>query len=179
MLPALAAAIAAATWLAPRKPLADLAGPGLWRDLGNLLQAFVMLWTYVVFSQFLLIWSGNLSEEITWYLARSEGGWIWIAAALGLFSFAVPFLMLLSKDVKRDPARLRAVALAVAAMSLVHQFWLIAPAFSHGRLWLDWMDVAALAGMGGLWFAVFVWQIQKRPPVPLHDALGAEVTQHA
>ncbi|HYV37305.1 MAG TPA: hypothetical protein VE988_16475 [Gemmataceae bacterium] len=179
MLPALAVAIAAATFLATRKPLADLAGPALWNDLGNLLLAFVMLWTYVVFSQFLLIWSGNLPEEISYYVARSEGGWIWIAVALAVFNFILPFLMLLSRDIKRNPAKLRIVALAVAAMSFAHQFWMIAPAFSPRVFWLDWMDVAALTGMGGLWLAVFVWQIQQRPMLPVHhESFGEEALQH-
>ena len=107
MLPALALAIAVATFLAPRQPLATIATPAVWNDLGNLLLAFVMLWTYMAFSQFLLIWSGNLPEEITWYLARSGGGWQWIAVALAVFNFAVPFFLLLSRELKRDPARLR------------------------------------------------------------------------
>jgi hypothetical protein len=180
MLPAIAFAIAVCTLLAARQPLAGIATPDLWNDLGNLLLAFVMLWTYMAFSQFLLIWSGNLPEEITWYLARSEGGWQWIAIALALFGFAFPFLMLLSRDMKRNPTRLRFVALAVVAMGLVNDFWLIAPAFSRGSFWLDWMDVAAVVGMGGVWLGVFVWEVQKRPILPVHaDAPEEEVLDHA
>jgi hypothetical protein len=180
MLPALALAIATATFLASRQPLAGLANPGLWNDLGNLLLAFIMLWTYVAFSQFLLIWSGNLPEEITWYLARSEGGWIWIAVALALFNFALPFLLLLSRDLKRDPARLRVLALAIVAMSLVNQFWLIAPAFSPGAFRLHWMDVVAVLGMGALWKSVFLWQLQAQPVLPVHpDAPAEEALHHA
>jgi hypothetical protein len=180
MLPALAVAIAAATFLAKRPPLATLSSPALWNDLGNLLLAFVMLWAYVVFSQFLLIWSGNLPEEISWYLARSEGGWTMIAVCLAVFNFVTPFMLLLSRDAKRNPDRLRFVALLVAAMSFVHQFWLISPAFSPGWLWLDWMDVAAVLGMGGLWLAYFLWQLQTRPTMPVHpDAAEPEALQHA
>jgi hypothetical protein len=178
MLPALALAIAAATFLASRPPLASVAIPAVWNDLGNLLLAFVMLWTYMAFSQFLLIWSGNLPEEISWYLARSEGGWIWIAVALAVFYFALPFLLLLSRDIKRNPAKLRVVALAVVAMSFVNHFWLIAPAFSPQALWLDWMDVAAMIGVGGLWLAVFLWQIQMHPILPLHPEIVAEEALH-
>jgi hypothetical protein len=138
-----------------------------------------MIWTYMHFSQFLLIWSGNLPEEISWYLARSEGGWVWVAVALAVFNFAMPFLLLLSRDIKRDPARLLLVALAVVFMGCVNQFWLIAPAFSPGTFWLDWMDVAAVAGMGGLWLAVFLWQVQTRPVLPLYqDAPAAEEVAH-
>jgi hypothetical protein len=180
ILPALALAIATATFLAKRKPLAEIADAALWNDLGNLLMAFVMLWTYVMFSQFLLIWSGNLPEEISYYVARSEGGWVWIAVALAVFNFVLPFLLLLSRDMKRDPGRLRTVALALTAMNFVQQIWLIAPAFSPRAFWLDWMDVAAVAGMGGLWLALFLWQIQHRPLLPLHrEILGEEALQHA
>jgi hypothetical protein len=190
MLPALALAVTAATFLPVKKVSGSFLEPengpdtfllpAVWNDLGNLLLAFVMLWTYIAFSQFLIIWSGNLPEEITWYLARSEGGWIWIAVVLAVFNFAVPFVLLLSRDVKRDPRRLRLVALAIVAMGIVYQFWLIAPAFSPGRLWLDWMDVAAVLGMGGLWLAVFLWQVQMQPPLPLHPGdLGEEALRHA
>src|SRR5262249_28304857 len=113
MLPALALAIAVTSWLSGRMP--DVSAD-VCNDLGNLLLAFVMLWTYMAYSQFLLIWSGNLPEEITWYLARSEGGWRWIAIGLGLLYFAVPFLLLLSRGRKRDPQQLRRVALLVLAM---------------------------------------------------------------
>jgi hypothetical protein len=180
MLPALALAIATVTFLATRQPLAGYAAPAIWNDLGNLLLAFVMLWTYMAFSQFLLIWAGNLPDEISWYLARCEGGWIWVAVALAVFNFGLPFLLLLSRDIKRNPERLRRVALAVVVMSFVNQFWLIAPAFSRGLFWLDWMDVAAVLGMGGLWLAVFLWQFQMQPVLPLHpDAVGEEVLHHA
>jgi hypothetical protein len=176
----LALAIAVATFLARREPMAGLANPTVWNDLGNLLLAFVLLCTYMAFSQFLLIWSGNLPEETVWYDARAAGGWQWVAAALGAFFFAMPFLLLLSRDLKRDPARLRLVALAVGVMGAVYQFWLVAPAFSFQRLWLDWLDVVALAGLGGLWLWFYLWQIQAQPMVPVHrDAPAEEVLHHA
>jgi hypothetical protein len=180
MLPALALAIAVATCLAPRQPFAQIATPAVWNDLGNLLLAFVMLWTYMAFSQFLLIWTGNLPEEISWYVARSEGGWIWVAVVLAVCGFALPFLFLLVRDIKRDPARLRVVALAVVAIGLVNQFWLIAPAFSPGAFALDWMDLVAPVAVGGIWGAYFLWQIQMQPVLPLHpDTPAEEVLHHA
>ncbi len=185
MLPALALAIACAGWLAPRDPrLAEIAEPDIWNDLGNLLLAFVMLWTYMAFSQFLLIWSGNITEEIPWYLARSDGGWQFVAAALGLFYFALPFLLLLSRDVKRYPHRLGWVALAIAAMSVVQEFWLVKPAFRlEERLYepmsLHWLDVAAFAAVGGLWLAEFFRQLSLRPLVPVHNPEPEEVLSHA
>jgi hypothetical protein len=179
MLPALALAIACATFLSEKGPDTFFQA-AVWNDLGNLLLAFVMLWTYMAFSQFLLIWSGNLPEEISWYLARSEGGWIWIAVGLAAFNFVLPFVLLLSRDIKRDPKRLRGVAIAIVAMSVVYQFWLIAPAFSRSTFRLHWMDVAAVLGMGGLWLAFFIWQVQARPILPVHgEAIGEEALHHA
>jgi hypothetical protein len=178
LLPALALAIAALTYLRSQPPVNAVAGPSLWNDLGNLLLAFVMLWTYVSFSQFLLIWSGNLPEKITWYIARGEGGWQWIAIALAAFNFALPFLLLLARDLKRDPARLRLVALLVVVMAFVNEFWLIAPAFSRSELRIHWLDIAALCGVGGLWLTVFLWQVQTLPVLPVHHALAAEEALH-
>jgi hypothetical protein len=179
LLPALALAVAAACWLAPRKPLADVVNPDVWNDLGNLLLAFVMLFSYLAFSQFLLIWAGNLPEEITWYLARGAGGWQFVAAALGLFYFALPFFLLLLRDIKRRPERLAWVALAVACVSFIHQLWLIAPAFSPRQFSLHWLDAAAMLGVGGLWVAEFFRQLQARPLVPVHNPTPAEVLGHA
>lgn len=178
LLPALALAIAAACWLSPRSPLKDVVNPDVWNDLGNLLLAFVMLWTYVAFSQFLLIWCGNLPEEITWYLDRSAGGWQWVAVVLAVFYFGLPFALLLSRDVKRHPERLRWLALAVACVSYVNQFWLVAPTFSPGQLSLRWLDLSTMLAVGGLWCATFFWQLGKRPLVPLYNPPAEEVLGH-
>jgi len=183
LLPALAVAIAAATWLATRPPLADVASADVWNDLGNLLLAFVMLWTYMSFSQLLLIWAGNLPEEIVWYVHRSEGGWQIIGIALAACYFALPFFLLLSRDIKRRPERLRVVALALVVMSVVHHHWLIAPAFSPGSLRVHWMDVTALFGIGGLWLAAYFRQIEARPLLPVQAgellSPGTEGVSHA
>jgi hypothetical protein len=189
MLPALGLAIAMATWFAMRPPLVEIATPDVWNDLGSLLLAFVMLWAYMMFSQLLLIWSGNLPEEISYYLIRSEGGWQWVGVMLAVFYFALPFVLLLSRDVKRKPERLRIVALAVVGMSFVHQFWLIAPVFcpqlptsvsSEGRqLQMHWMDLMALAGVGGFWFSYYLRQLRARPLLPVHEPALEEGVGHA
>jgi hypothetical protein len=137
-----------------------------------------MMWTYLAFSQFLLIWSGNLPEEITWYLHRTEGGWQWVGLALAIAYFALPFCLLLSRDVKRNPERLRAVAFLVVGMSLVYHFWLIAPAFSPARLHVHWLDLAAFVGIGGLWLSYALRQLKARP-VLLVPQPPLEEAQHA
>ena len=82
--------------------LRDFAGASRFHDLGNLMLAFVMLWAYMSYSQFFIIWSGNLTEEIPWYLHRGRGGWQWVAALLAVGHFALPFFLLLFRDSKRQ-----------------------------------------------------------------------------
>jgi hypothetical protein len=168
---ALAFVILVARLLARRKPLADVIAPSHFHDLGNLLLAFVMLWAYLAFSQFLIIWSGNLQDEISWYLSRASGGWAALALFLAVFHFAVPFLLLLSRDVKRRMQVLAVVAGGLVVMGLVDLFWVVAPAFdpAHAGPRLHWMDLVAPVGVGGVWVAWFVWRLKGRPLLPLHD----------
>jgi hypothetical protein len=126
------------------------------RDLGNLLMAFTLVWVYMAFSQYLLIWSGNLREEIPWYVRRGQGVWSGIAFLLTVFQFAVPFAILLSGQVKTNPRALLGVALLVFFMRFVDIFWLTAPAFpNHGDLFF--LQPLAFVGIGGLWIAAFLW----------------------
>src|SRR4030095_5816318 len=104
----LAIVLAAAAYEGTRMP--DAVKPDQFADLGRLLLAFTMLWGYFNFSQFLITWSGNLPEEISWYLARMQGGWRYVTIGLVLIQFVLPFVILLSRDVKRRPATLAIVA---------------------------------------------------------------------
>ncbi len=156
--------------LADRAPLSEIISPDKFHDLGKLLLAFIMLWAYFSFSQFLIIWSGNLPEETPWYLNRLRGGWESIGVAQIVLHFALPFVVLLSRDLKRDGRRLAAVALAVLAMRVVDLFWLIAPAFSPGALTVHWLDAVTLVGVGGVWLAAFAYQLRGQPLMPLQDA---------
>jgi hypothetical protein len=178
MLPAFAFAVAGMAWLLTRPKAGDDIDPQIWNDLGNLLLTFIMLWTYMSFSQLLLIWSGNLPEEIVWYKARAEGGWEAVATFLALFYFGLPFVILLSRNFKRDPRRLLRLAGSIVIVSIVHQLWLVAPAFSPGSISLHWLDLTTLAALGGLWVAVFFWQLQARPLLPAHHALQREEAHH-
>jgi hypothetical protein len=168
-LSALAFAIVVAALLADRKPFSDVLTPGHFHDLGNLLLAFVMLWAYVTFSQYLIIWSGNIAEEVPWYLHRARGGWEWIALSLIVFHFAVPFVLLLSRGTKRRAQVLTKVAGTILFMRLVDLFWLVMPSFPNEGLRIHWLDVATPLGLGGIWLAVFVRQLKGRSLLPLHD----------
>jgi hypothetical protein len=171
---ALAFAIVGLAWLGSREPLATRLRASHFHDLGNLLLAFIMLWAYMMFSQYLIIWSGNLAEEIPWYIARTEGLWRWLPPLLVIFHFFVPLFLLLMRDVKRNPSLLVWVAAGVLVMRLLDTFWMIVPGFEHSAL--HWLDATLMIGMGGLWLGVFLWQLQKMPLLPLHVALLEEET---
>src|SRR5438093_4097560 len=121
-LSAMAFLIVALVWLSRRKPLDATIVPAHFHDLGNLMLAFVMLWAYFSFSQYLLIWSGNLPEEIAWYLHRLQSGWRFIALALVVFHFAAPFVLLLSRAIKRDPGMVAKVAVGILVARLIDLF---------------------------------------------------------
>ena len=176
-LAALALAIVATRFLESQKPLAQVISPDRWHDLGNLLLALVMFWAYLQFSQFLLIWSENLAEEIPWYLHRIGGGWEWVALALILFLFALPFILLLSRTTKRSARMLSQVAAAILFMHWLDILWIVAPSFYPALFHIHWLDIVAPVGIGGLWLAAFIGYLKARSLLPLHDPRFAEVLE--
>ena len=168
-LSALAFLITSLVWLARRPPLRDLVLPSHFHDLANLMLAFVMLWAYFSFSQYLIIWSGNLPEEIAWYLHRLQTGWRVIAITLVIFHFSVPFLLLLSRAVKRVPGTLVRVALLILAARLIDLFWLIAPEFHPTGISVSWMDIVVPATLISIWIGCFLWQLRGRALIPVYD----------
>jgi hypothetical protein len=178
-LTALAFATTILIWLSERKPLSQVVRPAQFQDLGSFLLTFVMLWAYMEFSQFLIIWGGNLTSEIPWYLRRMEGVWGNIGLLLVIMSFFFPFFLLLFRHVKRRTRSLLIVALLILMMRLVDMYWMVLPAFGGGNVRLSWMNVALPLGMGGLWFAHFLWQLQRMPILPVHDPRMEEITQQA
>ena len=163
----LAFVIAAMATLVREEPLKRIVAPLHFQDLGKLLLALVMLWAYFAFSQYLIIWSGNLPEEIAYYLPRIRGLWGATIIGIALLHFAAPFLFLLSRNLKRDPSKLVLVALLILAMRMIDLLWMLVPAF-HGHNWI-WLDVIALFGFGGLWLGIFAWQLGKRSLIPIND----------
>src|SRR5204862_2204935 len=106
-------------WAARSSPLGPLATEETFHKLGNLLLAFTMMWAYLAFGQLLIIWSGNLPREISWYLHRVSGGWRWIAIFIALFHFFVPFILLLMRPVKKGRRVLARVAGCVLMAEIV------------------------------------------------------------
>jgi hypothetical protein len=165
--------------LSKEKSLNGMVTPKLLNDYGNLLLVFTMLWAYLSFSQFLIIWGGNLREEIPWYMSRAKGGWAGVGLILIIFHFAVPFLLLLSRYAKRRAEILGWLAAGLIVMSLVDIFWLLTPAFNHAGPEFHPTDWLAILGIGGLWLWRFTSQLQGRPLLPLHDPRLKELMQHA
>jgi len=169
MLESFAFTIALVIILSRRGPLQELVTKQHLHDLGNMMFAFMVLWAYLSFSQFLIIWAGNLPEEIPWYLRRLHHGWGWVAMTLVIFHFAAPFVLLLMRGVKRHADRLLKVCLMMLAIRVVDVYWIVEPAFYGQQIRIHWMDFSTLAGVGGLWLAAFFWQLRSRPLVPLRD----------
>ena len=162
----------------PATSLSEFVGPRIRHDLGKMLFAFTMLWGYVTFSQYLIIWMGNIPEEISWYLARFRGGWGVIGWAVLLLHFVVPFLLLLSRRANRNPRWLVFSAGMLFAMRFVHDAWMVIPAFFPGSFRIHWMDLAAPIGLGGIWFAYYARNLAGRPLLPVHDPGFEEALAH-
>lgn len=170
--------IAVMVWLASRKPLEGVIQSPHFHDLGKLLLAFVMLWAYFSFSQFLIIWSGNIPEETKWYLHRLRGGWGFVGLALIILHFALPFMMLLSRDLKRNARKLALIACLIFLMRFIDIFWLIVPEFNREHFRLNWLSIAGAIAFGGLWIAFFLWQLRLRPLLPINDHELEEAIEH-
>lgn len=132
------------------------------QDLGNLLLAFTLFWTYASFTQYLVIWSGNLPEETRWYLRRDHGGWQWVALLLIGLHFVVPFLLLLSRAFKRHPNTLLGICTLLLVMRAVEFYWHVMPTFSASALAVNWLSICTFIAMGGLWLAAFTQGLATR-----------------
>ena len=148
--------------------------------LGSLLLAFTLAWTYFNFSQFMLIWIGNLPEEIPYYLKRTREGWGWYAALAVIFHFPIPFLLLLFRRIKSSPVALRNIAIMLVLIVFIDVMWWVAPSMTHEAFpkfyWL--MDVAATVGIGGLWTAAYFWHLKKHPLLPTREVYLLEAYHH-
>ena len=166
---AIAFSIIAARLLGAYEPVSTTMSADRFNDLGNLLLTFVMLWAYLAFSQFVIIWAGDLVKEIPWYLTRAKTAWAGVAVALIVLYFGVPFALLLTREVKRRVTVLAVVAGIVISLNFVDVYWMIVPSFHPTAPRFYLMDALLVLGMGCLWIAAFVWRLRTRPLLPLHD----------
>jgi hypothetical protein len=169
--------------LAPIEPLSQMFKIDYLHDFGKFMLTFVVLWAYLSFSQWLIIWSGNIVPEIRWYLMRLRGGWQFFGTALIFVHFVFPFALLLSRNLKRDGARLIKIAMLVIVMRLVDLFWQTAPAFyPAGDLSrMGWLDVAMYIvcpiAIGGIWLFLFSNRLGKRSIMPVNDPHFVEMLE--
>jgi hypothetical protein len=167
----LAFAIVILARLSEAQPMSALMTADRFHDLGKLMYAFVLLWAYFTVSQLIIVWSGNLPEEIPFYLVRFTGSWGWVSVAVLFVHFVVPFAFLLSARVKRQPRLAAGVALFILAARAVEIAWMIAPMVRHGEhaAGPTFVDFAAVAGLGLIWLPIYFRNLAARPVVPVHD----------
>jgi hypothetical protein len=158
------------------KPMSLLLRPDFVHDHGKFMLTFIMVWAYFSFSQWLIIWAGNLPEEITWYIRRLGGGWAYVGLFLVIFHFAVPFAILLSRPFKRDVTKLAWLAAWMLCMRYVDLFWIIEPNFST-TFTVTWADILIPFGMGGLWLAYFCRNLSSLPLLPQYDVYAKQVLE--
>lgn len=170
-------------YLSDKEPMNRILGKRHFHDIGKLMLALVMVWAYFNFSQFLIIWSGNIPEETPWYLRRMNDGWGWVGLILILFHFAFPYLVLLSRDVKRNAKYLALMAIFILVLRVVDMFYHIAPSIqTNGQypkfdaFWLLYL-IGPLA-VGGIWLWAFFGELAKRPLVPIKDPFLEDAIEH-
>ena len=169
----LALSIICITYMDGEPPIAQAMNHKQYINLGSLLMAFTVLWTYIAFSQFLITWSGNMPEEIGWYMDRRGTGLIRISTLLTLFHFLVPMIVLLFRRTKEGVLGLRRVAYLLLVMRVVDVYWNLVPSFaghaSRIDFWTTALVIAAVAGFGGLWLRMFLGELKKYPLIPVND----------
>lgn len=176
--------------LSPIEPMSRIFKTDFFHDYGKLMFAFVILWAYLSFSQWIIIWQGNITEEIRWYLDRVHGHWKIIATALIFLHFVLPFALLLSRNLKRQPRRLVKLAIWIMLARLLDLFWQVQPSFhsaakEHGAIAtlapisvpVVLMNIVNVLAIGGIWLTLFFWHLNKRAILPVRDPHFVEMVE--
>src|SRR5208337_1239582 len=178
MLSAICFAVVAERILKNYKPMSEMLKPSFVHDHGKWMLTFIMVWAYFSFSQWLIIWAGNLPAEITFYLRRINNGWGFVALSLVLFHFAIPFAILLSRPFKRNIRQLVWVAVLLLLMCYVDLFWIIEANFST-TFTVTLADVVVPVAIGGIWLWYFFRNLASLPLLPAYDQDAHEVLEPA
>ena len=147
--------------LARREPLHSLIATRNYQDLGGLLFSCILLWIYLSFSQLLIIWSGNLPVETSWYVNRTSGGWLSVKLFVLAFQFLIPFVFLITANAKKNPRLMAGISLIILLTRLVDNYWTVMPAFYPKQFTIHWLDIVLPLAIGGLWLAVFSWFMNR------------------
>jgi hypothetical protein len=156
------------------KPMSEMLSPDFVHDHGKWMLTFVMVWAYFNYSQWLIIWAGNLPSEITYYMRRLNGGWGYVGLFIVIFHFAIPFGTLLSRPFKRNIRKLVWLAVWLMLMRYLDLFWIIEPNFST-TFHVTVADIVVPIAIGGFWLAYFFRNLGSLPLLPLYDPSAGEV----
>ncbi|MBI2434923.1 MAG: hypothetical protein HYV26_18875 [Candidatus Hydrogenedentes bacterium] len=160
------------SYLAGEAPISGKITTRHFHHLGTFMCGFVIFWSYVSFCQFLLIWNANIPEEIAWYLNR-QGSLTFLTIILMIFNWFVPMMLLLMRNNKTNPVKLRRIAFYLLAVRLIDVYWNIVPSFPGNHRQLNWFTVvlvvAAAVGVIGLWVWLFLGELKKRPLLAVQD----------
>jgi len=176
LLSAMAMVVVIEAILAKYRPMTEMLKPSYVHDHGKWMLAFIMVHAYFSFSQWLIIWAGNLPDEITWYMRRIHGGWGYVGVFLVLFHFAVPFVILLSRSIKRNIQKMFWVALWLLFICTLDLFWIIEPNFSV-TFTVTWLDIVVPVAIGGLWLGTFAYNLGSRPLLPAYEVHSEEILE--
>lgn len=178
ILTALTLAVIVTAYMADHRPISTVISSDRFHDLGKLLLAFTMVWTYFQLSQYIIIWGANLPEEVEWYNIRNEGGWEFLTVFLFLFHFVVPFSLLLSQSRKKKPMSIAAVAGLLCVMRYVDIFWWITPTFSNSFFFHP-MHLTTVVGIGGIWMWRYIGTLAAHPLLAVHEPVIESELEHA
>jgi hypothetical protein len=176
MLSAMCFAVVVERILFNHKPMSEMLKPDFVHDHGKWIMTFIMVWAYFSFSQWLIIWAGNLPNEITFYTKRLSFGWGKVGLCLALFHFAVPFAILLSRPFKRNIRKLVWLAIWLMLMRWLDLFWIVEPNFMKG-LGITAADIVVPIAIGGFWLAYFFRNLASWPLLPAYDPSAGEVLE--
>ncbi len=170
-LAAISLSVIVAAMLVRHEPMKNVVQPDQFLDHGKIMLTFVMIWGWWSYAQWIIFWSGNKPEEISWYVARTRGGWQYYGIALILGYFCIPFALLLSRSFKSNPRTLMRLAIWMLIARYLDDYWFIMPAFPNrvGHFHYSWLDAVVPLSLAGFWAALFLQNLKSRPLLALHD----------